>query len=370
MIENCTKHGLKAMTLFLIMLLSSCSTKQPQGWAAWDYFKKYYISIDGRVIDPSDSRKITTSEGQSYALFFALVANDPQMFDKLLKWTEINLASGDLSNQLPAWLWGKNNTGKWTIIDKNSASDADVWIAYDLIEAGRLWNNPQYQQLGLKVLAQIANQEVIHIPGIGSLLLPWKKELTDHNHVLLNPSYAPPQLLERFANLPGPWHEMTQTNARFLIETAPKGFAPDWVIWDSQKSWLPSKEKPYVGSYDAIRVYLWTGMLANDYSQKSLLLKHFEPMMTLIEGIGLPPRIVYTDSGKTQGEGSIGFSAALLPFLANNHQVLNEQRKRVDAAPLGPDAYYDSVLRLFGQGFDEHRFSFDKNGSLLTSWKN
>jgi endoglucanase len=28
------------------------------------------------VIDPSDARKITTSEGQSYGLFFALAAND------------------------------------------------------------------------------------------------------------------------------------------------------------------------------------------------------------------------------------------------------------------------------------------------------
>lgn len=36
------------------------------------------------MIDPSDARKISTSEGQSYGLFFALAANDRAGFDKLL----------------------------------------------------------------------------------------------------------------------------------------------------------------------------------------------------------------------------------------------------------------------------------------------
>ena len=46
------------------------------------------------VIDPSDARKITTSEGQSYGLFFALAANDRKAFDLLLAWTRDNLARG------------------------------------------------------------------------------------------------------------------------------------------------------------------------------------------------------------------------------------------------------------------------------------
>jgi endoglucanase len=45
-------------------------------WPAWEQFKKAYVSPEGRVIDPSDARKISTSEGQSYGLFFALAAND------------------------------------------------------------------------------------------------------------------------------------------------------------------------------------------------------------------------------------------------------------------------------------------------------
>ncbi len=53
-------------------------------WPAWEQFKQAYVSPEGRVIDPSDARKISTSEGQSYGLFFALAANDRAGFDKLL----------------------------------------------------------------------------------------------------------------------------------------------------------------------------------------------------------------------------------------------------------------------------------------------
>jgi endoglucanase len=41
-------------------------------------------------------------------LFFALVANDRAQFERLLSWTQNNLANGDLRAQQPAWLWGSD----------------------------------------------------------------------------------------------------------------------------------------------------------------------------------------------------------------------------------------------------------------------
>ncbi len=93
------------------------------------------IDSQGRVIDHSAQDR-TTSEGQSYAMFFALVDNDRIRFDKLLNWTEVNLAGGDLTQRLPAWSWGKSPDGSWKILDQNPAADADLWIAYSLLEAG------------------------------------------------------------------------------------------------------------------------------------------------------------------------------------------------------------------------------------------
>jgi len=91
-------------------------------WPAWERFKAELVSVDGRVIDPSDERLITTSEGQSYALFFALVGNDRQTFAQLLRWTSNNLAEGDLARHLPAWLWGRDGQQQWQVLDANNAS--------------------------------------------------------------------------------------------------------------------------------------------------------------------------------------------------------------------------------------------------------
>ncbi len=88
-------------------LLAALSVQAAWTWPAWEQFKKESISQEGRVIVPSDSRNITTSEGQSYGMFFTLAANDRAAFDNLLDWTLNYLAQGSLKEHLPAWLWGK-----------------------------------------------------------------------------------------------------------------------------------------------------------------------------------------------------------------------------------------------------------------------
>ena len=67
---------------------ANAQIEQCQPWDAWQTFKSNFISQDGRVIDLGSEQKVTTSEGQSYALFFAVVANDKAMFDLVLDWTQ------------------------------------------------------------------------------------------------------------------------------------------------------------------------------------------------------------------------------------------------------------------------------------------
>lgn len=86
---NVLRSGLVTM-----LLLAAFSVQAACTWPAWEQFKKDYISQKGRVIDPSDARKITTSEGQSYGMFFALAANDRAAFDNLLDWTAEQSRSG------------------------------------------------------------------------------------------------------------------------------------------------------------------------------------------------------------------------------------------------------------------------------------
>ncbi len=68
---------------------------QSAEWAAWQRFERRFITPEGRVVDRTFGGK-TTSEGQSYGLFFALVAGDRKLFARLLRWTDAELAEGKL----------------------------------------------------------------------------------------------------------------------------------------------------------------------------------------------------------------------------------------------------------------------------------
>lgn len=353
--------------LLLLVLLPLTPRAAPCAWPAWQAFRQNYVSEQGRVIDTSSPQKITTSEGQSYGLFFALAANDRETFDTLLQWTQDNLARGDLSARLPAWLWGENAQKQWGVLDDNSASDSDLWIAYSLLEAGRLWQVHRYQSLGTLLLQRIAREETADLPGLGVMLLPGRKGFAREGRWTLNPSYQPPQLLARMARYHGPWQAMRAVNQRLLLESSPKGFAPDWIDWVKAQGWQPTAEKHSAGSYNAIRVYLWAGMLADDDPDKAALLQRWQPMAQATARAGGPPESVDTVSGEVSGGGPVGFSAALLPFL-HDDPALAVQRQRVAQNPPGGGAYYSSVLTLFGQGWDQQRFRFNSEGELVPQW--
>ena len=81
--------------------VSPARAEAPAPWPLWSRYASRFIAWDGRVIDFS-AQDHTTSEGQAYALFFALVAGDRTRFDRLLRWTDDNLAGGALGDRLPA----------------------------------------------------------------------------------------------------------------------------------------------------------------------------------------------------------------------------------------------------------------------------
>src|SRR5262245_31881830 len=127
----------------LVLVGATCACGERVWPQLWTNYTAAFMDDQTRVID-HDAGARTTSEGQAYAMFFALVADDRPRFERLVGWTERNLASGDLTAHLPAWLWGHAPDKAWGVLDANSASDADVWMAYSLLEAGASWNNPRY----------------------------------------------------------------------------------------------------------------------------------------------------------------------------------------------------------------------------------
>lgn len=379
------KRSTVMLALASTVMLQGCRAQQK--WPLWEnYSAKFIDPQSSRVIDYSADGK-TTSEGMAYAMFFALVVNDPKRFDKLLNWTQDNLAGGDLTARLPAWSWGKNPDGSWKVIDPNSASDADLWLAYDLLEAGRLWHMDRYEKLGGVIADRIAKTEVVFVPGIGTTLAPGAQGFrSGMQSFVLNPSYTPLQVVARLTEYSkDPWSSIADSYPQMLTASSGRGFAMDWVaagegvrpsptpkeLAESKKDAVP------VGSYDAIRVYLWLGMANKNTHGVEDSLAAVRGMANYLKNHVTPPLQVDAMGNAVNADGTAGFSAAVIPYLeAMNQDAL--ARKQMDrlAARLNPQTglyennpmYYDQNLALFAMGWKEKRFSFDKKGHLHPKW--
>ncbi len=380
---------LRILALSTLLLSSGCHAQEP--WPLWQHYTEKMMDDQGRVIDHTAGDH-TTSEGQSYALFFALVANDRPHFDKLLAWTESNLAAGDLTEHLPAWSWGKAPDGAWRVLDPNSASDADLWIAYDLLEAGRLWHEPRFDQLGRTLLLRIAQAEVAYVPGIGIALLPGATGFhPDPQTWILNPSYLPPPVLRRLAAVQpeGPWARLASSLLPMLQQGSGGGFAMDWIAAGSgvhpapaPAQLTPSTSSAHpavaVGSYDAIRVYLWLGLTDPATPNRRQLLDQLPAMAAYLKSNLIPPAAVDAHGAILDRDAPPGFSAAVIPYLEalgldkEAHTQLTRLGATRDPATglFGKQgAYYDQNLALFATGWIEGRFRFDRSGQLTPRWK-
>jgi endo-1,4-beta-D-glucanase Y len=376
--------------LIAVLLLSALPASSTQSvWPLWTHYSEHYVEADGRVVD-HDRGDLTTSEGQSYAMFFALVANDPSCFDRLYRWTVQNLAAGRLDRQLPAWSWGTRIDGTQGIKDPNSASDGDIWIAFDLIQAGRLWKRVDYTTAGEGLLQLIAQKEVFQVHGVFALL-PGQKGFEHDGTVVLNASYMPLFVLRSAAGSQpaGPWSQIAESLPGLLRGGSIDGFASDWVQITPNGTISPvsAPDKPgtpAIGSYDAIRVYLWSGLTAEGTPGRDAVLKELASMAVYTETHPLPPEFIVDGPVHmgallhVRGNGPLSYSAALIPFLEATHAfgAANEQEKRLNAAwsPSSgsygyPSHYYDQNLAMFALGFTEHRYRIRSNGELEISWQ-
>lgn len=344
-------------------------------WITWEAFKSTYLSDDGRVIDRLHEDHRTVSEGQAYAMVFALVANDRASFDRVLTWTTHNLARGDLSRHLPAWLWGRRmKDDSWGVLDPNPATDADVWIAYALLEAGRLWFEPKYAALADRVIANIAQHEVRDLERLGPTLMPAPHGFAHEGYYRLNPSYLALQPLRRFAAHDSGgtlWPAVLASSRRILLEAAPRGIAGDWVEWHPFKGFGPDGKTGGIGSYDAIRVYLWIGMLDAADPDRRDLLERYAPVAAALAADGRPPERIDMGTAQTLGAGPGGFSSSFIPFFSARGDVAALAQQKVHlAAQAATDAtrYYDAVLRLWSEGWESGRLRFAADGSLIAAW--
>jgi endoglucanase len=343
-----------------------------EAWPAWQRFKLLYLSHDGRIVDASTDAQITTSESQAYALFFALVGNDREAFDRILRWTHNHLSGSQLERILPAWQWGRDGTGAWRVLDNNSATDADLWMAYTLGEASHLWNEQRYASLGADIANNILRQAVTTAPGLGTVLLPSPNGFVTERGWRLNASYLPLAVLrglQRQSKDPL-WNEIATCSEQIILGSAPHGFAADWIEFTDGR-FVPDRRTRGIGSYDAIRVYLWAGMLPASDPARDKIVNALKPVLDSVAHRVAPVETVDIQTLEMRGDGPPGCSAALLPMLANARMTaaLQAHRQRAaDGSLQNNHSYYSDALTLFGLGWLEQRYRFNRSGLLSVRW--
>ncbi len=365
-----------ALTL-LVALAAGAPAPAVGTWPLWDAYARYFLSV-GRIVD-HDNRQTTTSEGQAYALFFALVANDRQRFEQILDWTKSNLQDNG-KQTLPSWQWGRSENGDWRVLDKNPASDADLWLAYTLGEAGRLWNEPAYLLAGSTLQEAIQAEEIVDVPGLGTTLLPGSKGFVRDNAYTLNPSYLPLQLCQRLSHDNPRWKKVAKSLPALLEGSAPGGFVLDWIAFTKETGFQlqPVPVPDVTGSYDAIRVYLWAGLLDRASPGRAEVLRALRGMTLHLRLHTYPPEHGQPDGSIRDTKAGVGFAASVVPFLLatgdKTRAELNLARLRNSFDPSSglygkPPRYYDQNLAMFTMGFLEKRYRFESSGKLSVSWR-
>jgi endoglucanase len=208
------------------------------------------------------------------------------------------------------------------------------------------------------------------------MLLPAPRGFVHGRSWRLNPSYLPLQLLRGLESegVPGPWREIRANTVKMIHARSTLGFIDDWVGYEPRAGFVDDPVRGPVGSYDAIRVYLWHALLdPGDRAGTQLILDGAYDYWRARGRV--PERIDTRRPSPHAPAGPVGFLAALLPRLwrGGDEQALGRLMRQIESARDGglygrPPTYYDQNLILFAQGFIEARYRFDLDGHVVPAW--
>lgn len=361
----------KDKNLFSLLVYETIATK------SWEYYKKTFISNDGRVIDHLRS-SVTTSEGQAYAMRRALMMNDKVTFDKTYNWAKYNLQHKN--DKLFAWLWGQKNPGKqiemeYGIIDQNSATDADTEIAITLILASNVWEQENYMDDALKIMNGIWNKETVDIKGVRILTAGINQSKAEN--VEVNPSYFMPYPFKIFAEVDSShdWLKLVDSSyglTDWCIDHIKSGLPPDHFYINRNTGVITFKEDRSDFSYDAVRVFyrFLTDYLLTKDQRAEKLLSRSKIFITRWKR----EKKFYTNykqNGKLKDYNeAIGSIALLLPVIRMyDKNVAAEIYKNKILANYHFKGYWENPLNYYAQNLVWFGYWLYQNEENISSYK-
>lgn len=249
------------------MALAIPST-QSRVLADWAAFKSRFVAPDGRVVD-SGNGGISHSEGQAYGMLLAEAAGDREAFDRIWKWSDLNLARRDV--RLFAWRFDPLRG----VTDLNNATDGDLMIAWALSKAAKRWSNNAYLEPSVQIREAILKRLVVDFGG-RTLLLPGMEGFVRSDAITVNPSYFIFPALDQFAKLEprSPWSNVRDESLRLVREGVfgPYDLPVDWLRVDRAGRLWTAPDRPPTFGFDAIRIalYLLWSQRSNDQAIRGI----------------------------------------------------------------------------------------------------
>jgi endoglucanase len=237
-----------------LAMLSLSLTAATAGLAAcaadndWETFKQGFVEADGRVVDTGQAR-ISHSEGQGFAMLFAVHYDDRPAFERVWQWTQKNLQVRD--DALLAWRWQPQKG----VTDRNNAADGDVLVAWALARAAEKWRVPEYRTAARRI-AQDVRTRLVKRVAHGLVLIPGMEGFDKPDGLTINLSYWVFPALRDFSrlDLAPEWEELAGSGTRIL------GYSyfgrwrlpPDWLKLGERVA--PGGPPPERFGYDAVRI--------------------------------------------------------------------------------------------------------------------
>ena len=218
----------------------------------WADYRRTYMPTGEYARDPLRAGHVT-SEAQSYALLQTAWLNDRAAFEQILDWTNSHLQRDD---GLYSWLWDPSGGGR--IVDRNTATDADIDIAFALTVAAAAFDRADYELQARRLVRSIRLHSAIDVgPDWYLSAGNWAR-----SERIINLSYFAPYAFARFEAIdPGMgWTRVIEVGYDLLERATghtPTRLPPDFVVLTPEGSLqeLPaSSALSRTFSYDGIRI--------------------------------------------------------------------------------------------------------------------
>ena len=223
---------------------------------SWHAYRDRFIQPDGRLTD-IDNGGISHSEGQGYGMLLAVLADDRPTFDRMWRWTALNLFVRN--DNLAAWRWRSREPH---ISDRNNATDGDLLIAWALSRAARTWRSADYRAASRRIA--LAVSKLIDSSSTGAPTLPpasfgfGRGQMPDGP--VINLSYAVFPAFDELKSVAPEvdWGALRKSFASLVEQSrfGPDNLPADWESLSSGKP-APAQFQAPVFGYEAIRIPLY-----------------------------------------------------------------------------------------------------------------